>query len=469
MALHRTAGTRAERPADADASDDDHDVYTSLLGGRTLPRRAMPDAPTDPFNVYRLIRDELDMDGNAAQNLATFCTTWSEPQVHRLMDDNLAKNMIDKDEYPRTAEIESRCVHLLADLWHAPDSAGTVGCSTTGSSEAAMLGGLAMKWRWRQRRKAAGLPADRPNLVCGPVQVCWEKFARYFDVELRQVPLESGATGLRPSQLRDHVDENTIGVVAVLGVTYTCDYEPVAELAAELDAVQHDTGLDVPLHVDAASGGFVAPFVQPDLVWDFRLPRVRSINSSGHKYGMAPLGVGWALWRESGDLPEELVFRVSYLGGDMPTFALNFSRPGGQVAAQYFLLLRLGRAGYRAIQQRCLDSAARLADEIAAMGPFTLLHDGRGALPAVSYTLRDPDGPLDLHALSDQLRMRGWQVPAYPLPPDRQETVIHRVLIRHGMSADRTALFAEDLRQSVAALGRTGARHGSGPGTAFHH
>jgi glutamate decarboxylase len=460
MAMHRVEGDGNARA---------EDVYATPLSASPLPKRVIPRNPSDPFLVHQLIRDELALDGNAAQNLATFCTTWEEPQVHRLMDENLAKNMVDKDEYPQTAEIESRCVHMLAGLWHAPEAGAAAGCSTTGSSEAAMLGGLALKWQWRKKKKAAGRPAERPNLVCGPVQVCWEKFARYFDVELRQVPLAPGANGLRADQLRGCVDENTIGVVAMLGVTYTCDYEPVADLAAELDAIEHDKGWDIPLHVDAASGGFIAPFVQPGLEWDFRLPRVRSINSSGHKYGMAPLGVGWIVWHDTADLPEELVFRVDYLGGEMPTFALNFSRPGGEVIAQYYLLLRLGHEGYRRIQQTCIDTACGLAEDIAAIGPFTLLYDGRGGLPAVSYTLTDPDSsPFDLYALSDQLRMRGWQVPSYPLPPDRDETVIQRVLIRHGISADRMALFAEDLRRSVHALsGRaavTGTRH-----TAFHH
>lgn len=459
MALHHVESDRSTRAKD---------VYATPLSASPLPKRVIPESQSDPFTVHQLIHDELDLDGNAAQNLATFCTTWSEPQVHQLMDENLSKNMIDKDEYPQTAEIESRCVHMLADLWHAPEAMTAAGCSTTGSSEAAMLGGLALKWQWQKRRKAAGRSTDRPNIVCGPVHVCWEKFARYFDVEFRQVPLAPGANGLRPDQLREYVDENTIGVVAILGVTYTCDYEPVAELAAELDAIQSEKGWDIPIHVDAASGGFIAPFVQTGLEWDFRVPRVRSINASGHKYGMAPLGVGWVVWRQKEDLPEELVFRVDYLGGEMPTFALNFSRPGGEIIAQYYLLLRLGHEGYRQVQQTCIDTARKLAADVDAIGPFTLLYDGQGALPAVSYTLTDPKAsPFDLYALSDQLRMRGWQVPAYPLPPDRQETVIQRVLIRHGVSGDRMALFAEDLRRSVGALsGRAGV-----PGThiAFHH
>ena len=332
-------------------------TYASGTATRSLPKRRMPEGSAPPEVAMSLVRDELLLDGNSRQNLATFCTTWVSPEVRQLMADAIDKNMIDKDEYPQTAEIESRCVHIVADLWHAPEAATAVGCSTTGSSEAAMLGGLALKTQWRKRRAAAGLPADKPNLVCGPVQICWHKFARYFDVELREIPLEGDALGMTPDQVARYCDENTIGLVPTLGVTYTGVYEPVKEIAAALDALQASTGLDVPLHIDAASGGFIAPFVQPDLEWDFRLTRVKSINSSGHKYGLAPLGVGWIVWRDAADLPDELIFRVDYLGGDMPTFALNFSRPGGEIIAQYYNFIRYGRAGYRDIQQSCVDTA----------------------------------------------------------------------------------------------------------------
>ncbi|RSS50189.1 glutamate decarboxylase [Streptomyces sp. WAC07061] len=463
MALHQTKDTHG--------MDDGTDVFASALSGQVVPKYRIPDDHSPAEVVYSLLHNELLLDGNAAQNLATFCTTWSDDAVHRLMNECLDKNMIDKDEYPQTAEIEARCVNILADLWNAPPGHVGTGCSTTGSSEAAMLGGLALKWRWRERRRAEGKPADRPNLVCGPVQICWEKFARYFDVELRQVPLEPGATGLRPHQLAGYVDENTIGVVAILGVTYTCDYEPVAEIAAALDRIQAEHGWDVPVHVDAASGGFVAPFLHPDTVWDFRLPRVASVNTSGHKYGLAPLGVGWIVWRTADLLPARLVFDVDYLGGDMPTFALNFSRPGGEVIAQYYLFLRLGRGGYRRVQQACADTARYLAAEIEGMGPFTLLYDGQGGLPAVSYTLTDPAGAgFSLYDLSDRLRMRGWQVPSYPLPADRQDTVVQRVLIRHGVTRDQTALLVDDLRRAVEHLTATPQPvPATAPRSGFHH
>jgi glutamate decarboxylase len=445
-------------------------VYTSDLSSHCLPKFRMPEQGASAAAAAALVRDELIFDGNSRLNLATFCTTWVEPEVRQLMGECVDKNMIDKDEYPQSAEIESRCVHILADLWHSPQAGNTIGCSTTGSSEAAMLGGLALKWRWRKRRAATGKPADKPNLVCGPVQVCWHKFARYFDVELREIPLERDATGMRPHQLRDFCDENTIGVVPTLGITFTGSYEPVKEICAALDTLQKEKGLDIPVHVDAASGGFIAPFIQPELEWDFRLARVKSINTSGHKYGLAPLGVGWVIWRDSAELPEELIFRVDYLGGDMPTFALNFSRPGGEIIAQYYNFIRYGRDGYRRIQQACVDTARFLAGEIAAMGPFTVLYDGNGGLPAVSYTLKDPAAcGFTLYDLSDHLRMRGWQIASYPLPANRQDTVVQRVMIRYGVSHDMVSVLAEHMRRALSELKQRAPAASAEHRPGFHH
>jgi glutamate decarboxylase len=305
-------------------SDNDfvYDAYALSAATGSIPKYKIPDEPTDPKVIADLILDELLLDGNAKQNLATFCQTYADEEIHKIMDQSLNKNMIDKDEYPQTAEIESRCVHILAKLWNSSESASTIGCSTTGSSEACMLGGLALKWKWREKMKKAGKPVDKPNIVTGPVQVCWEKFARYFDVELRQIPMDHDRLLMTPEEVLKRVDENTIGVVPTFGVTFTLQYEDVQQLSHALDEHQRTTGLDIPIHVDAASGGFIAPFIQPDIVWDFRLPRVKSINSSGHKFGLSPLGVGWVVWREKEDLPEDLIFRVNYLGGDMPILHL---------------------------------------------------------------------------------------------------------------------------------------------------
>jgi glutamate decarboxylase len=441
MALHER---RNIKPGAAD------DVFASTDLSARVPKYKFPSKEELPRNAYQIVHDELMMDGNARQNLATFCQTWIDPEIHTIMDECLDKNMIDKDEYPQTAEIETRCVHMLANLWNSPDSANTIGCSTIGSSEAAMLGGLAMKWRWRAQMKAKGKSADKPNLVTGPVQICWHKFCRYWDVEMREIQMEGDRLIMTPEEVVKRCDENTIGVVPTLGVTYTGQYEPVKTVADALDAYEKKTGLDIPVHVDAASGGFLAPFIDTELLWDFRIPRVKSINASGHKFGLAPLGVGWVVWRDKSDLPEDLIFSVNYLGGNMPTFALNFSRPGGQIVAQYYNFLRLGREGYRKIHQACYDTAAYLADEIGKLGPFKILYNGKGGIPALCWTVRDGANPgCTLYDLSDRLRSRGWQIAAYSMPPKREDLVIQRVLIRHGFSRDMGDLLLEDINRSM--------------------
>jgi glutamate decarboxylase len=414
------------------------------------PRHAIPDLEMDPSTAYQFVRDELMLDGNARLNLATFVTTWMEPQAEHLMADTFDKNMIDKDEYPRTAELEQRCVNMLSRLWGSPDAEEATGTSTTGSSEAAMLAGMALKWRWRARRRAAGQPSDQPNMVMGAnVQVCWEKFCRYWDVEARLVPMEGDTYHLTADRAVQHCDENTIGVVAVLGSTFDGSYEPVADICAALDRLQSEQGLDVPVHVDGASGAFVAPFIDPDLVWDFRLPRVQSINASGHKYGLVYPGVGWAVWRNPDALPDDLVFKVNYLGGDMPTFALNFSRPGNQVAAQYYNFLRLGFDGYRRIQQTSRDVARYTADAIDAMDEFRLLTDG-SELPVFAFTLADDSLPCTVFDVSERLRDRGWLVPAYTFPENRQDLAALRIVVRNGMSRDLADLLVADLQRHVA-------------------
>ncbi len=426
------------------------DAYALPVTTVNIPKYAIPEGSNDAATVAGLILDELLLDGNAKQNLATFCQTYADEETRKIMDACINKNMIDKDEYPQTAEIENRCVHILAELWHSPEHATTIGCSTTGSSEACMLGGLAMKWRWREQRKKDGKPMDKPNIVTGPVQVCWHKFARYFDVELREIPMEHGRLLMNEEEVLKRVDGNTIGVVPTLGVTFNLEYEGVEAISNALDDYQLKTGVDIPIHVDAASGGFVAPFIQPDIMWDFRLPRVKSINASGHKFGLSPLGVGWVVWRESSDLPEELIFRVNYLGGDMPTFALNFSRPGGQIIAQYYNFLRNGREGYRRIQQACLEHGIFIAEEVAKIGLFDILYDGKNALPGAAWMLKK-DAPVNfsLFDLSDRMRTRGWQIASYTLPPNCQDMVIQRVLIRHGFSRDMAQLMIDDLKRSI--------------------
>ncbi|MGB3442502.1 MAG: glutamate decarboxylase [Actinophytocola sp.] len=415
-----------------------------------IPRDSMPAGSLAPDVAYQIVHDELMLDGNARLNLATFVTTWMEPVASRLMAECFDKNMIDKDEYPRTAALEERCVRMLAELWHAPDPLTVIGCSTTGSSEACMLAGLAMKRRWQHRRRAAGAPEDRPNIVMGAnVQICWEKFANYWDVEPRVVPMDGDRFHLDAATTVAHCDENTIGVVAVLGSTFDGSYEPVADICAALD--EHHP--DVPVHVDGASGAMVAPFCDPDLRWDFRLSRVASINTSGHKYGLVYPGVGWIVWRDADALPADLVFRVNYLGGEMPTFALNFSRPGAQVVAQYYNFLRLGFDGFRRVQQYCRDVATGLADRIADIGPFRLLTRG-DELPVFAFTVTGDVTGYSVFDVSAHLREAGWLVPAYTFPENRTDLSVLRVVVRNGMTHDLADLFIDDLRGVVAQLER---------------
>jgi glutamate decarboxylase len=435
----------------------------------TVPKHRMPDRPIAADMAYEIIHDELMLDGNARLNLATFVTTWMEPQAEKLMAECFDKNMIDKDEYPQTAELEMRCVNMLSRLWNSPSTDSATGCSTTGSSEAAMLGGLALKRRWQQRRRAAGKSTERPNMIMGiNVQICWEKFCNYFEVEPRYVPMEGNRFHLNGEEAAKLCDENTIGVVAVLGSTFDGSYEPVQEISDALDDLQDRTGLDVPIHVDGASGGMIAPFLDPDLVWDFRLPRVASINTSGHKYGRVYPGVGWAIWRDPAALPEDLVFRVNYLGGDMPTFALNFSRPGAQIVTQYYNFLRLGFEGYRRVQQECRDVATYVSGGIAKLGPFELITDGT-ELPVFAFKLKDNVDNYSVFDVSRGMRERGWQVPAYSFPKNREDLVALRVVVRNGYNRDPADLFLDDLERLLSRLEKQSSPAHDEAHTTFHH
>jgi glutamate decarboxylase len=423
-------------------------------GEERVPRDRLPDREMMPDTAYQVIHDELLLDGHARQNLATFVTTWMEPQARQLYAESADKNMIDKDEYPMTAAIEERCVHIIAGMWHCPEPRHTMGVSAVGSSEACMLAGLALKRRWQQSRRAQQKSTAKPNIVfSSAVQVVWEKFANYWEVEPRYVPVTAERPSLTAQGVLDSVDENTIGVVPVLGVTYTGAYEPVAEIATALDELHDRAGLDIPIHVDAASGGFVAPFLQPEVEWDFRLPRVHSISTSGHKFGLVYPGLGWVVWRQRDYVPDDLVFRVSYLGGEMATFALNFSRPGAQVLLQYYNLLRLGRTCYTRVQESCREVAAFLAKELAGLGRFDVVGDGTD-LPVVVWRQSGSPRLWDLYDLSSKLRERGWLVPAYPLPADLQDTVVMRVVVRNGVSMDLAHLLVGDIKDSMSFLDR---------------
>ena len=430
-----------------------HRLQLRQLDAPQIPRHRLCEQGLPGDLAYQLVHDHLMLDGNARLNLATFVGTWMEPEARRLMEECADKNMIDKDEYPQTAELEERCLRILADLWHAPDPAAAVGTSTTGSSEGCMLGGLVLKWRWRQRRLAAGLEASRPNLVMGAnTQICWDKFCAYFDVEPRLVPLEAGRLQLNAAEAIQRCDANTIGVVGIVGSTFDGSYEPIDAFSSALDALQERTGLNIEIHVDAASGGFVAPFNSPDWAWDFRLPRVVSINTSGHKYGGVLPGVGWVLWRNGEVLPQELRFNVNYLGGEMPTIGMNFSRPGAQVVGQYFNFLHLGREGYCQRMASLEAIACHMADNLAAMAPLQLVSHPRGQLPVFALELDPAITTWTVFHLSDLLRSRGWQVPAYTLPANQEHRAVLRIVVRAGFSHDMADQLLADIERNLAWL-----------------
>jgi glutamate decarboxylase len=420
-----------------------------------VPTLRLPDECMDPQTAYRFIHDELMLDGSSRLNLATFVTTWMDPEAEKLMAETFDKNMIDKDEYPATAAIEQRCVCMVADLFHAEglrddDPASAIGVSTVGSSEAVMLAGLAMSWRWRAK-VGKDWRKRTPNLVMGSnVQVVWEKFCRYFDVEPIYLPMEEGRYVITTEQVLAAVNEDTIGVVAILGTTYTGELEPIAEICAALDKLAADGGVDVPVHVDAASGGFVVPFLHPDVVWDFRLPRVVSINVSGHKYGLTYPGVGFVVWRSAEYLPDELVFRVNYLGGDMPTFTLNFSKGGNQVVGQYYNFLRLGRAGYTQVMTSLSQTARWLGDQLRDSEHFEVITDG-SAIPVVSFRLSGDRGYTEFD-VSHALRSFGWQVPAYTMPDNANDVTVLRIVVREGFSADLARALKDDVITALKSL-----------------
>jgi glutamate decarboxylase len=435
------------------------DQYGTAFRCCGAPDNRLPDHGMPAVDAMRLLNAELILDGIPNRNLATFVTTWMEPEAQQVIVENLHRNYIDHAEYPQTAEIEQRCLRMLADLFHAPGE--TTGTRTQGSSEAIMLGGLSLKWKWRERREAAGQPTDRPNLVFGAdVHVVWEKFCRYFDVEPRIIPLQPHKLTIGPEDVEPHVDENTIGVGAVLGTTFTGHADDIGGINDMLVALKHDRGLDVPLHVDGASGAFVWPFLYPDTAWDFRLEQVHSINVSGHKYGLVYPGLGWLVFRGVDDLPEDLVFYENYLGQRDATFTLNFSTGASMVLAQYYNFVRYGREGYRAVMETMQHNARILSEAILATGRFELVGEHHNEqLPLVAFKLVGSRSYDEFDIASQLAAERGWMVPAYTLPPDADHLSILRALCKETLGQSLVEALADDIAKACATLDKKGGLH----------
>ena len=428
-------------------------VFGTDEEARVAPKYEMPQGMMPGEVAYQIVHDEAMLDGNSRLNLATFVTTWMDDYARKVMTENMDKNMIDKTEYPQTAEIERRCVNILAKLWNSPEKPYCTGTSTVGSSEACMLGGIAALKRWQKRRKAKGLPIDKPNFIISTcMQVVWEKFAIYWDVEMRMIPVTMDKITLNPQDVVKACDENTICVVPIQGVTITGLNDNVKEINDALDKLNAEKGWEICIHVDAATGGFIHPFIDPDTLWDFRLKWVLSISTSGHKFGLVYPGVGWVVWKDKQYLPEEMNFAVNYLGANIPSISINFSRPGNQVLAQYYQFMRLGKDGYKKVQQNCLNVCLYLKKQLKDMGIFEFFSDEMPN-PLFIWKLKDdPNRKWTLYDLSDALHVEGWQVPAYTMPKAMEDVIIMRVVVRQGTGFDLADLLMEDINRCVNQL-----------------
>lgn len=451
-------------------------IFGSEASDAFMPVDTMNKESVEPRIAYEMINEYLSIEGNATQNLATFCQTYMEPTATKIMAENFEKNAIDKDEYPMTANLENRCVAIIGDLWNVSQAEEPMGTSTVGSSEACMLGGLAMLFRWKKLADAAGVDrcTKRPNLIISSgYQVCWEKFCRYWDVEMRLVPLEKDHLSLNMDTVMSYADEYTIGIAAILGITYTGKYDDIETLDGLVENYNADhPHMPIRIHVDGASGAMVTPFVEPDLKWDFRCKNVWSISTSGHKYGLVYPGVGWVVWRSKEALPEDLIFWVSYLGGEEATVAINFSRSASQIVGQYYTFMRNGFEGYREIHQRTLDVARYMAEEIEAMGLFDL-YEKASQIPIVCWALKEDSGvPWTLYDLADRLRMSGWLVPAYPMPANLQEVNVERLVVRQDFSMQLAISLIADMKKEIDNLNGSRVvigKEGQHQATGFNH
>ncbi len=403
-----------------------------------------------------MVKDETFAQTQPRLNLATFVTTYMDEYATRLMNEAININYIDETEYPRIAVMNGKCINIIANLWNTPEKAAwKTGALAIGSSEACMLGGIAAWIRWRERRQKEGKPFDKPNFVISTgYQVVWEKFAQLWQIEMRQVPLTLEKTTLDPQEALKMCDENTICIVPIQGVTWTGLNDDVEALDAALDEFNASTGYNIPIHVDAASGGFILPFLDPERKWDFRLKWVLSISTSGHKFGLVYPGLGWVVWKDKQWLPDVMSFSVNYLGAEISQVGLNFSRPAAQILGQYYQFIRLGFEGYKEIQANSLAIAKYIHDtvgEMAEFRPYSLEVPN----PILAWLMK-PDyqktAKWTLFDLQDKLAQKGWMVPAYTLPADIQDIVVMRVLCKQGFSRDMADQLIGDIRFALKEL-----------------
>lgn len=421
-------------------------TYSYRFFKKGIKTEKIPKNPMPANVVYQLIHDELDMDGKPSLNLASFVNTWMEDEAIQLINENLHKNFIDHDEYPQTEIIHQKCVHMLLDLCNYPNGIGT---ATVGSSEAIMLALLAHKFRWKKNREKENKPTDKPNIVFGAeVHVCWEKFAKYFDVEMRMIPMEKDYFMAPVKEIEKRIDENTICIGAILGSTYAGQISEIEQINTMLLKIKKEKGFDIPIHVDAASGGFILPFTKPEMKWDFRLEQVKSINLSGHKYGLVYPGLGWLLLKE--EFPEGLTFKVNYLGGWMPTYTLNFSKGSAMVIAQYYNFLRLGKEGYTKIMNNCIENAKYLSSLLEKSNKFIIINSGK-IIPVVAVRLKEEKN-YSVFDLCEKVREYGWIISAYTLPKNAENIAILRIVVREHLSHDMINILYNNIMETIEKL-----------------
>lgn len=431
-------------------------VFATDVMLNPAPTDRIPDGPTTPQVAYQMVKDETFPQTQPRLNLATFVTTYMDEYATRLMNETINVNYIDETEYPRVALMAQKCVNIIANLWNTPEaSKWKTGAVGIGSSEACMLGGVSAWLRWRDRRKAQNKAYDKPNFVISSAfQVVWEKFSQLWQIEMRTVPLTKEHPTLDPAEAMKLCDENTICIVPITGVTWTGMNDDVETLDKMVTDYNKRTGNELCIHVDAASGGFIMPFLYPEVKWDFRLNNVLSISTSGHKFGLVYPGLGWTIWRDKKYLPSDMSFSVNYLGADITQVGLNFSRPGAQILGQYYQFIRLGFQGYKTIQQNCMDITKYLHEEIGKMPQFQN-YSKEVVNPLFIWMLKpeyDKVSNWTLYDLQYKLQQNGWMVPAYTLPMNMENTVVMRIVCRQGFSRDMADMLLNDIRMAVQEL-----------------
>lgn len=388
----------------------------------------------------------ISFDGNPDQNLGTFATGFMEAEAEKLMKDVMGKNFIDQNAYPALESIHQRIISIIAHLFNAPENSDPTGTATTGSSEAIMLGLLAHKFNWRKHRQKQNKSIDKPNIVMGNnVHVCWQKFALYFDVSCRIINIQNNQLILTADKVAEAIDENTIAVGCVLGNTFTGQLDQIEQINELLIQLKKNKGWNIPIHVDAASGGFVIPFLHPELLWDFRLEQVASINVSNHKFGLVYPGMGSLVFQDKTLLPRELIFNVDYIGSTIQNYGLNFSKPSIMVLLQYYNFLRLGENGYKQVKNKLIQKTQYLEQKLLETGYFEFFSN-TNYLPILVMGIKKNRGiTKTVYEISQLLRARNWIVPAYDLP-DREISVL-RLVIKQNFSDTMLETLLQDIQE----------------------